>query len=206
MFGSIGHFSRRGAAALVALWAALAPAAVSATPTVFETVAFARRELNRICSDPDLSRFDRINDSVMFRTCSAEVSASAITIGLRYRSAEGDDPSNAEAKRGGKIETTVKFRNDSWFFCSAHPRRGRVGLHFSCEADVKFDGQSCVERKETARRTDSTVISRVRGQSVAKLMELSPENCEVVERSLNFLVERGVSKRASSTRDYFLQN
>ena len=206
MFGVHGHACGTGVAALVALWAALSPAVSSASPTIHEATSFVRRELTRICGNRDLSKFDRLNDQTMFRTCVAEVSPNGLSIVLRYRSAEADDRSDAEAKRGGKITTTVSFLRDSWFFCDTNTRRGMVGLHLSCEADVRFDGRICVERKDLARRIDRTINTRVDHQSIAKLMELKPEQCHLVERALNFLIQRGESRRTRSTRDYFLQN
>lgn len=191
-------------AALAAVCLALVAGDALAAPTVAETASFARRELTRLCDSRHLSRFDGIDDAKMFRDCVATVTPRSVAIELRYRSgAQNGASADAASDRSGRITTSIEFRRNSRFFCGTYENDGKVGLFFSCQETVRFDGAACVERVDRSRALDRPTRTERRLQSVAKMFEIPPRDCAVAERALNYLVSRGGGQRRPSTRDYF---
>lgn len=193
---------RRAILVLVAFVSAVAAVPAAASPTLEDALSFVRRELSRICDDDRLSRFDRLDRDV-YRDCNAFARPGAINLELRFRAPEGDRRDRPGSRRSGVYETALRYHRRSRFFCGLRERGGRVGLFFSCESEVRVDGQACVTRREVIRRVDTPTETVVREQSVAKLFEVSPDECAVLQNALNFVVVRTRIDGPTDLRSYF---
>lgn len=180
------------------------------TPTLAETMSFARSEINRFCDSEDLSWFDEIDERPVNRSCRATLNRSSLSMLISFQHENHASAGSAAGPRplgyqfhAGRRQVDIQFDTVSNFLCGPPQSNGYAPLYLNCIGESAISDKRCaIERTE--RWGDGghrNVVQKARSFSL--LFNVRVEDCKMLRNALNFVVRRTPPTPRKEVRDYF---
>lgn len=200
-----------------------AAAAQTTSPTIAEAVSYARREVNRICDDRDMSYFAGVDDRPVRRSCRARVSRGKLVLQVTFNhtrgpnenepEAEGDDDDGRlldrmasfrpEDVHAGDRELAIHFDRRSMFLCGPERLSGFAPLYLNCLAETSVSDVKCVHEKLELWSADGLRRVAEKQRSFALIMSVRQEDCGRLRNALNYVAKRSDPERQRSLDRFF---
>ncbi|MEL6980585.1 MAG: hypothetical protein AAGM38_18220 [Pseudomonadota bacterium] len=171
----------------------------TATPTVGQTIDFARVELTEHCRDAGRSAFSQIDDFTVgaVRSCEIELTPETLQLSVRQRAqtAAAHNAAGLARRPYALMSLDISFNRKSSFLCGPTNPAGRASLFVACATDLGLGGPQCAEREIMIPRSGAYDYAARYQLAAAEIVSLEAETCDVVARALDFIGSR--AERAS---------